>query len=228
MDDKNHKLLKCIDMQVQSALWECCPPDFIGKVLGNEDYFQLLECIFSDADAFEKKDPASKNRILSILQSYTSFKAILHYRIANFIYKEIFDNNKEEFALLVSNRGKLLSGADIHFKAEVGQSLVLDHGYNTVIGETSKIGNDCYILGGVTLGACGVANNKNTKRHPTIGNNVEIGAFSRILGNISIGDNVFIGSNCTIIEDVHANTKVVSITSNQITKKRDYAIRNDK
>ena len=109
-------------------------------------------------------------------------------------------------------------GESYNFKAEIGRDFVLDHGYGTVIGETSKIGHGCYFLGGIILGASGIANNELSKRHPNIGNNVEIGAFSRIFGNVSVGDNVFIGSNCVIVEDVPSDSKVVSRSYNQMTR----------
>jgi serine O-acetyltransferase len=89
----------------------------------------------------------------------------------------------------------------------------------TVFGETAKIGDDCYILGGVTLGACGISNNINGKRHPTIGNRVQVGAFSRIFGTVNIGDDVFIGPHCTITEDISENSRVILRTSLQVTKK---------
>lgn len=218
MEINESQFLKIVDMQVQMALWECCHPTFIEEVLHNKYYKNLIDEIFSDAVAFSHKDPASKNHILSILQNYTSFKAVTHYRVSNFIYKNLENSEKEFFALFISNRGKLLSGADIHFKAEIGQDFVLDHGYGTVIGETSKIGDGCYFLGGIILGANGIANNDLSKRHPNIGNNVEIGAFSRIFGNVSIGNNVFIGSNCVIVEDIPSDSKVVSRSYNQITR----------
>ena len=83
---------------------------------------------------------------------------------------------------------------------------MLDHAVGTVIGETCVIGDDAYILGGVTLGAAGIANNPATARHPRLGDRVQVGAFARILGRVTIGDDVFIGPHCTITQDVPANT----------------------
>lgn len=208
-----------IHNQIQVALWECCHPYFVNIVLNHDKYESLINIILEDAIAYCQKDPASQNYLLGILKSYTSFKAILHYRIANFIYKYIDLEESNDYALLISNRGKILSGAEIHYKCEIGYKFVLDHGYGTVIGETSFIGNDCYFLGGVVLGSIGIANNPTERRHPTIGNNVEIGAFSRVFGNIEIGNNVFIGPNCVIIESVPNNCKVITKTTNQVVRR---------
>lgn len=212
------KIEEVIHMQIQAALWECCPPDFANQVATHCSYFSLINTVYNDSLAYSKKDPASVNSLLSILQNYTSFKAILHYRIANFIFNNVNSLDKDHYALFISNRGKILSGAEIHYKCKIGCNFVLDHGYGTVIGETSIIGNNCYLLGGIILGASGIANNPVGRRHPEIGNNVEIGAFSRIFGNIKIGDNVFIGSNCVITADIPEKSSVVMKTSNQIIR----------
>jgi serine O-acetyltransferase len=87
-----------------------------------------------------------------------------------------------------------------------------------VIGETCEIGNDCYILCGVTLGARGIANNPDGKRHPRLGNNVEIGSGARVLGYVQIGDNVFISPACVITQDVPAGTKVKVVNQIQLQK----------
>lgn len=207
-----------IDIQIQSALWECCHPSFATLVSNHEDYERLVNVIFEDATAYSKKDPASRKSLLSILQGYTSFKATLHYRVANFIYKEVDSEDKHHFSLLVSNRGKILSGAELHYKSDIGSNFILDHGFGTVIGETSVVGNNCYFLGGVVLGATGIANNPLERRHPKIGNNVEIGAFSRIFGNIEVGNDVFIGPNCVVSENIPSGCKVIKKSTNQIVK----------
>jgi len=134
----------------------------------------------------------------------------------------------ESAALLVSARGKLLSGADIHARSNIGKRFVLDHGYGTVIGETTEIGDDCYVLGGVVLGATGISGNSRGKRHPTIGNRVEIGAFSRVFGNVVIGDDVFVAPHCVIKENVPRNS-VVSLRSElQIVRRKIASEASDK
>ncbi|WP_424804682.1 serine O-acetyltransferase, partial [Pseudomonas viridiflava] len=93
----------------------------------------------------------------------------------------------QSLAASISRRGKMLSGAEIDFRSRIGSRFVIDHGVGTVIGETTVIGNDCYILGGVTLGARGISSNGAVPRHPRIGNHVQIGAFANVLGNVSVG-----------------------------------------
>lgn len=117
---------------------------------------------------------------------------------------------KEYYAYLIFQRGKLKSGAEIHFKAKIGKRFILDHGYGTVFGDTTVIGNDCYILGGVTLGATGISRNSKAPRHPIVGNNVQVGCFSKVLGRINIGDNVFIGAGCTVTKDIPPNCRIVN------------------
>lgn len=210
---------KIIHAQIQAALWECCHPSFANQVSNHPVYDDLVKVILEDTIAYSKKDPASRNSIVSILQAYTSFKAVLHYRIANSIYKYVDQIEQEHFLCLISNRGKFLSGAEIHYKSKIGANFVLDHGYGTVIGETSVIGGNCYLLGGIVLGATGIANNLLERRHPQIGNNVEIGAFSSIFGNIEIGNNVFIGPNCVVLESIPDNCRIILKSKNQVMRR---------
>lgn len=213
-----NEVKEIIHNQIQVALWECCHPNFATLVSDHRNYGTLIDVIFEDATAYSNKDPASRACLFSILQGYTSFKATLHYRIANFIYKQIDVEEKHHFSILISNRGKILSGAELHYKSDIGRSFILDHGFGTVIGETSIVGNHCYFLGGVVLGATGIANNPLARRHPKIGNNVEIGAFSRLFGNIEIGNDVFIGPHCVVAEDIPNGCKVIKKSTNQVVK----------
>ena len=103
----------------------------------------------------------------------------------------------------------VLSGAEIHPAARIGRRFVLDHGYGTVIGETCEIGHDCYILCGVTLGARGIANNPDGKRHPRLGNNVEVGSGARVLGYVRDTQNyVHLAAQGLSVFDVGATTRV--------------------
>lgn len=110
----------------------------------------------------------------------------------------------------------MLSGAEVHFRSKIGARFIIDHGVGTVIGETSIIGDDCYILGGVTLGARGISSNASTQRHPKIGNRVQIGAFASVLGSVSIGDDAFIGPGCIVTKDVPPSARVQVKTSLQV------------
>ena len=108
--------------------------------------------VAEDLIAYAWRDPASRGRGELILESYASFKAVLYYRLAHRVWN-LPDQPHGQFcaiALTLSNQGKILSGAEIHPAARIGRRFVLDHGFGTVIGETCEIGNDCYILCGVT------------------------------------------------------------------------------
>ncbi|KTC21489.1 serine acetyltransferase [Pseudomonas marginalis ICMP 9505] len=181
------------------------------------------QAVADDLIAYAYRDPASRGRGELILEAYASFKAVLYYRLAHLIwhFPEHTSGVFSGIALTLSNQGKILSGAEIHPAARIGRRFVLDHGYGTVIGETCEIGNDCYILCGVTLGARGIANNPDGKRHPRLGNNVEVGAGARVLGYVLIGDNVFISPSCVITQDVPAGTKVKVVNQVQLQKNTD-------
>ena len=171
---------------------------------------KLKEIILEDLIALTDKDPAANGELNYVFDSYNSFKAVVLYRIANRLYYlNINDNEAKIKSRKISEKAKLLTGVEIHPAAKIGKRFAIDHGVGTVIGETTEIGDDCYILQGILLGSTGIANNANGKRHPTIGNNVEIGAFSRVLGDIKIGNNVKISPFSIIKQDVTDNTDVV-------------------
>ena len=224
----NNEISRIVNTQVTAALWDCCPSEFIEKIRLDGVMPIIESAIYEDAIAFSKKDPASKKDPFKVIAGYTSFRAVLHYRIANITLRLLgITNEVESYASVISSRGKLLSGAEIHHCCTIGRRLILDHGVGTVIGETSVIGDDCYILGGVTLGASGIAGNPSGKRHPTIGNRVQIGAYSRIFGNISVGDDVFIGPNCLITNDVPPRTRVTLKASLQFEKQGAHDVFNE-
>ncbi len=215
-----------LNAQLQAALWECCSPACIRYLSTTPLLEEVVAVLLEDVQAFVAKDPAAGGNPLLIIQTYTSFKAVLHYRLAHAMHHFISHHSihiihmegTALYAPLISARGKMLSGAELHFKCRIGARFVLDHGIGTVFGETSEIGDDCYILGGVTLGASGISGNPFGKRHPTIGDRVQIGAFSRIFGPVKIGDDVFVGPHCTVHENVPARSHVSLRTSLQIIR----------
>lgn len=216
---------QAITAQLQTALWECCPPDYIKQIKRTTLLEDIVVELIEDANAFASKDPAAGGDPLRIIQAYTSFKALLHYRLAHnldchFSADEFKYRDLPLYAALISSRGKLHSGAELHHRCRIGKRFILDHGVGTVFGETAQIGDDCYVLGGVTLGARGISNNPNGKRHPTIGNRVQIGAFARVFGAITIGDDVIVGSQCTITEDILSRSTVALRTSIQVVTLR--------
>ncbi|EAA7556552.1 serine acetyltransferase [Salmonella enterica] len=170
---------------------------------------------YDDLYALSEKDPAGRQDLNYIAITYSSYFAVLSYRISHFLYdKGLFLDAK-----IISENAKIKTGIEIHPAAIIGKRFVVDHGTGTVIGETSIIGEDCYILQSVIIGSSGIANNPIGKRHPVIGNNVEIGAFVNLLGNIKIGDNVKISPRVTLKNSVPDNVIVTKKTEIKILKK---------
>jgi len=159
--------------------------------------------LYEDAKNILQKDPAAKN-IFQVIFLYPGFHILIFYRISHFFY-----NLKLYFlARLISQIGRFLTGIEIHPGAKIGKRLFIDHGMGIVIGETAIIGDDCTIYHGVTLGGTGKDINK---RHPTLKNNVIVGCGAQILGNITIGNNVKIGANTVVLNDIPDNSTVVGI-----------------
>lgn len=166
---------------------------------------------------FVSVDPAAHGNARIILDGYSAFACILHYRLAHALLG-LPDcvEPRQRAARWLADQGKLISGADIHPAAKIGRRFVLDHAIGTVVGETAEIGDDCYMLGGVVLGARGISANASGKRHPTIGNDVQIGGSARILGPVTVGDHVFIAPHSVITADVPSDTRVNVINQLQI------------
>ncbi|MCM8782934.1 MAG: serine O-acetyltransferase [Candidatus Omnitrophica bacterium] len=164
---------------------------------------------YPEIKAAQRKDPAAKS-FLEVVLLYQGLHAIIYHRIAHFFYKMKF----HFLARLISQINRHLTGIEIHPGAKIGRALFIDHGMGVVIGETAVIGDNVLIYQGVTLGGTGL---EKGKRHPTIGNNVVIGAGAKVLGNIVIGDNSYIGANAVVIKDVPANSTIVGVPG-RITK----------
>ena len=157
--------------------------------------------LMKDAKSIAKRDPAAKS-VVEVMLLYPAFKILVNHKVANFFYR----HKMFFFARWVSQRGRKKTGIEIHPAATVGQGLFIDHGMGVVIGETAVIGDNCTIYHGVTLGGTG----KDTgKRHPTVGNNVLIGAGATVLGPVTIGDNVRIGADTVVLCDVEGNSTIV-------------------
>ncbi|MBN1329766.1 MAG: serine O-acetyltransferase [Candidatus Heimdallarchaeota archaeon] len=178
-----------------------------------EDVEAIFRYFASDVTVAFRKDPAADS-IVTVLTAYPGIQAVLIYRIAHFFWKV----GLPFVPRYLSNIAAQLSGIDIHPGAEIGSDFFIDHGSGVVIGETSIIGNNVTIYQGVTLG--GVSLEKK-KRHPTIGNNVVIGAGAKILGPITIGDNVKIGANSVVIKDVPSDSVVVGVPGQVVSKPKD-------
>jgi len=176
---------------------------FIFKVILISLFF------YKEIKTAQQKDPAAKG-FLEVILLYQGLHALISHRIAHFFYKmRLFF-----FARLVSQISRQMTGIEIHPGAQIGQGFFIDHGMGVVIGETAIIGDNVLLYQGVTLGGTGL---EKGKRHPTIGNNVVIGTGAKVLGNITIGDNSYIGANAVVIKDVPPNSTVVGVPG-RVTK----------
>ena len=148
-----------------------------------------------------KRDPAARSK-LSIILTYPGVKSVFFHKIANQLWKL----NLYTLARIVSQFSRFLTGIEIHPAAKIGKNLFIDHGMGTVIGETSQIGDNVTLYHGVTLGGISPAENskdqRDTKRHPTIEDNVIIGCGASILGPINIGSCARVGANTVVLKDV--------------------------
>jgi cysteinyl-tRNA synthetase len=164
-----------------------------------------------DFQAVFERDPAARSR-LEVFFAYPGFHAIFMHRINHLLWK----SGIPLFPRLLSHISRILTGIEIHPAARIGPGLVIDHGMGVVIGETAEIGENCLIYQGVTLGGTG---KESGKRHPTLGNNVVIGAGSKILGAISIGTDVIVGANSVVLKSLPDNSICVGVPG-RITKKK--------
>jgi len=163
----------------------------------------MLNRIREDIKTAFAKDPAARSQI-EVLLCYPGLHAIWMHRIAHFLW------TRKWYLLgrLISHISRFLTGIEIHPGAKIGRRFFIDHGMGVVIGETSEIGDDVLMYHGVLLGG---TSKEKKKRHPTIGNGVEIGATAIVLGAIHVGDNARIGAGSVVIRDVPAGATVVGV-----------------
>ena len=161
------------------------------------------------------RDPAAKSK-LSVILTYPGVKAVFFHRISNF-----FSIAKLDFiARIISQFSRFLTGIEIHPKAKIGENLFIDHGMGVVIGETSEIGNNVTIYHMVTLGGISPSINsddqRNSKRHPTLMDNVVVGSGAQVLGPVVVGKNAKIGANAVVTKDVPENAVMVGIPAKNV------------
>ena len=177
------------------------------------------------------RDPAAKSK-LSLVLTYPGVKAIFFHKIANFFAIAKFDL----VARIISQFSRFLTGIEIHPKAKIGKNLFIDHGMGVVIGETSYIGDNVTIYHNVTLGGISPSINTNEqrdiKRHPTLGDNVVVGSGAQILGPVKIGKDSLIGANAVVTKDVSERSIMVGIPAKRIgdatTGFKPYAVTENK
>lgn len=170
----------------------------------------LFKNLKYDLNKVMENDPAARSKI-EVFLLYPTIHALIAYRIAHYFYtKKLFF-----LARLISQISRFFTGIEIHPGAKIGRGLVIDHGMGVVIGETAEIGDDVLLYHGVTLGGTG---KDKGKRHPTLGNNVVIGAGAKVLGPIYIGSNSKIGANSVVLKDVPEGATAVGIPAKNIIK----------
>ncbi len=170
----------------------------------------MFKNIRYDIKSILERDPAARNA-LEVFLLYPGFHALLYHRVAHWLYRR----NMKFLARWVSQTCKFWTGIEIHPGATIGRGLLIDHGAGVVIGETAEIGDNCTIYQGVTLGGTG----KDVgKRHPTLGNNVMVGAGAKVLGPFKVGDNAKIAANAVVLSEVEENSTCVGVPGRMIKR----------
>lgn len=181
----------------------------LNIVLKPDDLDRIAADLLLDVEAKMDQDPVSRS--VSLVFCSNAFRAICTYRLANFICLHEGSapfRDRQLFAYKLTEETAARTAIEINPCARIGKAFVIDHGINTLIGATSEIGDNCTLLHNVLLGARKITNNKEGKRHPTIGNHVHIAGGVNILGPVTIGNHVMIGPGCTIVKDVPDNSQV--------------------
>jgi serine O-acetyltransferase len=168
----------------------------------------ILKDIWLDITAVKERDPAARSK-LEVLLLYQGVHALIWHRFAHWFYQ-----HKMFFlARFISQLARFFTLIEIHPGAQLGHGILIDHGSGVVIGETTVVGDNCTIYQGVTLGGVGL--NKG-KRHPTLGNNVTVGAGAKILGSFEVGDNCTIAANAVLLKQLESNVTAVGIPARPI------------
>ena len=178
----------------------------------------LCRSIREDVNAVRERDPAARSNA-EVLLLYSGVHALIAHRIAHGLYL------REHYfaARAISQMSRAITGIEIHPGATIGKGLMIDHGMGVVIGETAEIGDNCTIYQGVTLGGTG----KDVgKRHPTLGNNVMVGAGAKVLGPFKIGDNVKIAANAVVLEEIPEQSTAVGIPA-KVVRRQGVKVEND-
>ncbi|MDR4509972.1 MAG: serine O-acetyltransferase [Candidatus Brocadiaceae bacterium] len=172
----------------------------------------MFKRLREDINVVFQHDPAARSK-LEVIFCYPGVHALCLHRIAHYLWgKKYFFS-----ARFLSHINRMITGIEIHPAAVIGHRVFIDHGMGVVIGETASISDGCLIYKGVVLGG---TSTEKTKRHPALGKNVIVGSNACVLGNITIGDNVRIGSGSVVIKDVPPHATVVGVPGRIIEKKK--------
>ena len=163
----------------------------------------FLKFIKSDFSIIKERDPAARG-FLEIILCYPGFQALVMHRISH----TLWNYKIPLLPRVLSQFTRLFTGIEIHPGAQIGRGVFIDHGMGVVIGETTQIGNRCLLYQGVTLGGTG---KDHGKRHPTLEENVVVGAGAKVLGAITVGTNTRIGAGSVVVRNVEADSTVVGI-----------------
>jgi serine O-acetyltransferase len=172
----------------------------------------MRSSILGDLRSVKERDPAARSNI-EIALTYPGLHAIWLHRISH----SLWERDVKFLARLIAAFGRLMTGVEIHPGASVGNGLFIDHATGVVIGETAEIGNDVTLYQGVTLGGTTL---ERTKRHPTLGDRVVVGAGAKILGPVVIGSDARIGANAVVVKSVPPNSVVVGVPGQVISRSK--------
>jgi len=176
----------------------------------------MFKALKENINTVFERDPAARS-VLEIIFCYPGIHALWFHRCANFLWR-----NRLLFpARLLSHISRFFTGVDIHPGAKIGRRFFVDHGAGVVIGETVEIGDDVLMYQGAILGGTTL---KKEKRHPTVGNNVVIGANSVVLGPIAIGDNVKIGSGSVVLKSIPSGSTVVGVPGRIVEEQQEHLL----
>ncbi len=169
-----------------------------------------MNTLWQDLKSIKQRDPAARNA-LEIIFLYSGFHALVFYRVSHGLYRaHLFF-----LARLVSQLGRFFTGVEIHPGATIGKGLFIDHGSGVVIGETAVVGDYCTIYQGVTLGGTG---KDKGKRHPTLGDNVLVGAGAKVLGPFTVGSNSKIAAGAVVLNEVPPDCTAVGVPARVVKR----------
>ena len=170
----------------------------------------IFKKLINEIDSIIERDPAAGSR-LGVVFLYPTFHVMFFYKIGNIFWRY----NLKFFARLIMYLARIFTGIEIHPAAKIGKNMFIDHGMGVVIGETSEIGDNVLIYHGVTLGGNSLSRGK---RHPTLNDNVIIGAGAKILGPVTVGKAARVGANAVVTKNVPANCTFMGIPAKKLEK----------
>lgn len=186
----------------QSNLSELTVTTNLAAETARQKQTSIWRSLLADFQAIDKHDSSVNSRLEILL--YPGFHALMIHRFAHALQQR----NIPLLPRLISHLGRFLTGIEIHPGATIGKGVFIDHGLGVVVGETAIVGDGVILYQGVTLGGTG---KETGKRHPTLGENVVVGAGAKVLGNISIGNNVHIGAGSVVLRDVPDNCIIAGV-----------------